>query len=290
MERFRREVLLARRVSHPNVCRVYELYEARTAPGRAHPLPHHGAARGRVTGPPSCAGRTNDDGRGAPAGAADVRGAGGGPRRGGHPPGLQEQQRAARAAGGEGEGTTSSTRVVITDFGVARALDLASEDECGGGPVDRSGHPGDAGVHGPGAGDGCRGDGGQRHLRPGRRPVRDGDGEAALHGDTPLAAAARRLNEAPPRPETTVPGLDRRWAAAIVRCLARQPERRFRSARDVFPALDRPGEEAPRRASGCRRRCGSPPRRGVRHRQVPARAPAPRVWRRRPPSSCHDRR
>jgi serine/threonine-protein kinase len=29
MERFRREALLARRVSHPNVSRVYELYEAR---------------------------------------------------------------------------------------------------------------------------------------------------------------------------------------------------------------------------------------------------------------------
>src|SRR5262249_2046002 len=33
MERFRREVLLARQVSHPNVCRVYELYEAKTASG-----------------------------------------------------------------------------------------------------------------------------------------------------------------------------------------------------------------------------------------------------------------
>ena len=33
IERFRREVLLSRRVSHPNVCRVYELYESRTAAG-----------------------------------------------------------------------------------------------------------------------------------------------------------------------------------------------------------------------------------------------------------------
>ena len=33
MERFRREVLLARRVSHPNVCRVYELYPSTTASG-----------------------------------------------------------------------------------------------------------------------------------------------------------------------------------------------------------------------------------------------------------------
>jgi eukaryotic-like serine/threonine-protein kinase len=33
MERLRREVLLARRVSHPNVCRVYELFDATTAAG-----------------------------------------------------------------------------------------------------------------------------------------------------------------------------------------------------------------------------------------------------------------
>src|SRR5450755_898281 len=33
LERFRREVLLARRVSHPNVCRVYELYQTTTASG-----------------------------------------------------------------------------------------------------------------------------------------------------------------------------------------------------------------------------------------------------------------
>ena len=33
MERFRREVLLARRVGHPNVCRVYELYDSTTAAG-----------------------------------------------------------------------------------------------------------------------------------------------------------------------------------------------------------------------------------------------------------------
>jgi eukaryotic-like serine/threonine-protein kinase len=33
LERFRREVLLARRVGHPNVCHVYELYQATTTAG-----------------------------------------------------------------------------------------------------------------------------------------------------------------------------------------------------------------------------------------------------------------
>jgi hypothetical protein len=62
-------------------------------------------------------------------------------------------------------------------------------------------------------------------------------GKLPFVGDTPLAAAARRLNEAPPRPELAAPGLDARWAKAILRCLAREPQRRFRSALDVSDAL-----------------------------------------------------
>ena len=34
LDRFRREALLARQVGHPNVCRVYELYETLSAAGR----------------------------------------------------------------------------------------------------------------------------------------------------------------------------------------------------------------------------------------------------------------
>src|SRR5215813_5231890 len=63
-------------------------------------------------------------------------------------------------------------------------------------------------------------------------------GKLPFAGDTPLAAAARRLNEAPPRADASVPGLDRRWAEAIARCLARQPERRFRGTRSVAAALE----------------------------------------------------
>src|SRR5215813_1337530 len=35
VERFRREVLLARRVTHPNVCRVYELYSVQIGTGES---------------------------------------------------------------------------------------------------------------------------------------------------------------------------------------------------------------------------------------------------------------
>src|SRR5262249_28446022 len=38
--------------------------------------------------------------------------------------------------------------------------------------------------------------------------------------------------------ERTTEGLDSRWRAAIERCLAREPARRFQSALDVIPALE----------------------------------------------------
>jgi eukaryotic-like serine/threonine-protein kinase len=56
-------------------------------------------------------------------------------------------------------------------------------------------------------------------------------------GDTPLATAAKPLNEAPPRPEAATPGLDARWSETVLRCLARDPKRRFKSALDIPAAV-----------------------------------------------------
>jgi len=56
-------------------------------------------------------------------------------------------------------------------------------------------------------------------------------------GSTPLAVAVRRLNEAPRPPREIVSGLDPAWDAAILRCLQRQPRDRFQRAGDVVKAL-----------------------------------------------------
>ena len=90
MERFRREVLLARRVSHPNVCRVYELYQATTGTG----MPVHFLTMEFLDGETLSA-RLLRKGRmttaeALPARPADVRRPRGSARRGRHPPGLQE--------------------------------------------------------------------------------------------------------------------------------------------------------------------------------------------------------
>ena len=54
---------------------------------------------------------------------------------------------------------------------------------------------------------------------------------------SPMAEAVKRLCEAPRPPRELAPDLDARWDAAIMRCLARRPEDRFQRAGDVVAAL-----------------------------------------------------
>ena len=244
MERFRREVLLARQVSHPNVCRVYELYEATTGSGepiqvltmellRGETLSRRLAREGTISTAQAfplvqqmCAGLA----------AAHAEGVV-------HRDFKSSNVMLVPRAESSGQSSTE-TRVAITDFGVARALSSSGEE-------DRL--TGEAGVLGT-----------PEYMAP--EQVTGGEvtpatdiyalgvvlyemvtGKLPFVGDTPLAAAARRLNEGPPRPELVAPGLDARWARAILRCLAREPQRRFRSALDVADALGaptRPGRRA----------------------------------------------
>jgi serine/threonine protein kinase/tetratricopeptide (TPR) repeat protein len=66
----------------------------------------------------------------------------------------------------------------------------------------------------------------------GRRPFcRDDD-------DSPLAERDRRLTEDPIPPAKIVPRLSKNWNEAILRCLEREPDKRFRSARAVKERID----------------------------------------------------
>ena len=54
---------------------------------------------------------------------------------------------------------------------------------------------------------------------------------------SPMASAVKRLTEPPRPPRELAPDIDFRWDAAIMRCLARRPEDRFQRAGDVVAAL-----------------------------------------------------
>jgi eukaryotic-like serine/threonine-protein kinase len=68
-------------------------------------------------------------------------------------------------------------------------------------------------------------------------------GKKPFQGVTPLDSALKRLTEAPPSPDRVVPGLDTRWATVILRCLERDPVKRYQRTGDVIRALT-PGAES----------------------------------------------
>ncbi len=245
LERFRREVLLARRVGHPNVCHVYEFYDARTAEG----VPVHFLTMELLEGE-TLAQRLRERGRMTTAealplvlqmcdGLAAAHAEGVVHRDFKSSNVLLVQRRGPAAESG-------STRAVITDFGIARPLET--------GPGAEPALTGGAGMIGT-----------PEYMAP--EQVTGGaitpstdifalgvvmyemvTGELPFTGDTPLAAAAKRIQETPRAPHTVLPGLDRRWSEIIVRCLAREPERRFRSAGEVRTALLAPPRHPVRRA------------------------------------------
>jgi len=70
-------------------------------------------------------------------------------------------------------------------------------------------------------------------------------GHLPFSGDTPTDMAMRRLREPPRRPSVHVQGLSSAWEATILRCLEREPARRFADVADVVAALDRDETTAP---------------------------------------------
>jgi tRNA A-37 threonylcarbamoyl transferase component Bud32 len=241
MERFRREVLLARRVSHPNVCRVYELYEAVTAGGQAvhfltmellegETLSEHISRKGKLTTTEAlplvrqiCEGLA----------AAHAEGI------------IHRDFKSSNvllvSRKGAAEAPFLSMRAVITDFGIARdALHLSA------GQTSEARLTTEAAILGT-----------PEYMSPeqviGGALTEATDiyalgvvlyemltGTLPFTGDTPLATAAKRLNESPPNPAIASPGLDAKWSEAVLRCLARDPRERFLSALDISTALQTP--------------------------------------------------
>jgi len=62
-------------------------------------------------------------------------------------------------------------------------------------------------------------------------------GELPFEGTTDFATAAKRLTQSPTSPRTKVPDLDPRWEAVILRCMERDPAKRFNGVDEVAAAL-----------------------------------------------------
>jgi eukaryotic-like serine/threonine-protein kinase len=227
MDRLRGEVLLARRLRHPAVCRVLEIYALRTSAGE----PLHFLTRELISGI-SLAERL---GRGGPFREADAF------------PLVAQMALALSAAHDIGlvhrdfkpsnvllvpsQDGSRGERVVVTDFGLLRALlpdrrrteplpglavdlldslDHLAPEQLSGGAVGPATDVYALGVV-------------MHQLVTGRLP--------SLHPLGPLA------DSSVVPPVALVPELAARWNDTILRCLERTPGRRFQDPREVVAAL-----------------------------------------------------
>jgi tetratricopeptide (TPR) repeat protein/tRNA A-37 threonylcarbamoyl transferase component Bud32/TolB-like protein len=234
LDRFRREINLSRKVTHANVCRIFDL--------GFHPSP-----RGRVTfltmellDGESLHRRIRRTGRMQPIEALPI-----------------VEQMAAGLAAAHGYGvvhrdfksdnvmlvsSASSTgpRVVVTDFGLARSQDASALTTGSGGRL--KGTPAYMAPEQVTGG----------HIGPAADVYALGvvmyemmTGALPFGGETAMEVALRRLTARPSSPRRVVPDLDVRWERVILRCLERETDRRFSSVTEVVAALRGPTPAPP---------------------------------------------
>jgi TolB-like protein/Tfp pilus assembly protein PilF len=231
LERFKREVQLARRVTHPNVCRLFEFgahtgpdgnkvvfltmellsgetlldklhRELRLTPDQALPLVQQMVAALEAA---HRAGVVHRDFKSANVVLV--------PRPGSPVRAVVTDFGLAQVAAGEGE-TSSNTE------GVSGTLDYMAPEQIAGNEPTQA-----VDVYALGMV--------MYEMLTGRRPFHDTDHELK-----------RRLTEPAPSPRVLLPGLDPAWERLIAGCLERNPANRFRDATEVARAL--PGRERER--------------------------------------------
>jgi predicted ATPase len=224
-ERFRREILLARRITHRNVCRIFELFSTQSQAEQVLFLTME------LLEGETLADRLRN-GPLAPEVALPL---------------VEQMVDALEAAHAQGvvhrdfkssnvllvrDG--SSERAVVTDFGIARALERERVREP---EMTSEGFLGTPGYMAPEQVLGA-------HITPATDIYALGvvlfemlSGELPFHGDTPMAIALARVSATAPRLSSRRPGVDSTWDTAVATCLAREPVFRYASVRDVLRAL-----------------------------------------------------
>jgi serine/threonine-protein kinase len=249
--RFKREVHLARQVTHPNVCRIYDVFRHKDA-DRAADTPANDVV---LLAMELLHGETLSDRlrRDGPIPTAEIL-----PLVEQMAAGLTAAHRAGvvhrdfksqnvmlvKPTSEEGE-----TRVVITDFGLAwrsahqesteLSLEMSAENEISGTPAYMAPEQVEGGPVTPAT----------DVYALGVVLYEMVTGTWPFAGETPLKMATARLHEQPASPRVHVADLDPLWEDTILRCLARRPDDRFASAADVVTALQggrvEPGAAAP---------------------------------------------
>ena len=235
LERFKTEVHLARKVTHPSACRIFDVFH------------HRGESAGQE-GPDvtfltmellrgeTLADRLARSGRLTPAEALPLVEQMTGALEAAHRAGVihRDFKSANVMLVPRGPGT-DQIRAVVTDFGLARRAPsgegtAVTETRTGSGvgtPAYMAPEQIEGGAITPATDIYALGVV-MYEMLTGRRP---------FEGETPMAAMVKRLNTAPDSPRVHAANLDAVWETAVLRCLEREPEKRFAHAAEVIKAL-----------------------------------------------------
>ncbi len=242
LARFKREVHLARKVTHPSVCRIFDLYRHKSEEREEVVILSMEFLRGETL-----AERIKRQGRMSIEEALPL---------------IRQMAYALGAAHEAGIAhrdfkpsnvilvpEPAGIRAVVTDFGLAFQETTNSSQHTLSGPSWHSPAPGeDRQVYGTPA-----------YMAPeqieGHPATIASDiyafglviyemvtGVRPFQGDTPISTAVKRLVEAPPPPRKFAPNLSSLCESAILQCLEREPANRFAKAQDVSAAMEQSGK------------------------------------------------
>ncbi len=232
MARFKREVYLARKVTHPNVCRIFDLFRHKPERGSGQDelvFISMELLRGKTLGA-----RLKERGRMSLGEALPLIGQMASALAAAHDVGIVHRDFKPGNVVLVGAPGQNGERAVVTDFGLA--LQALASDE----GVSLSTGQGIVGT--------------PAYMAPeqleGRPATNATDiyalglvifemltGEKPFVGDNTLLSALKRVTEAPRSPRLFAPDLSPACESVILRCLARDPAERFSNAREVTAAL-----------------------------------------------------
>ncbi len=235
IERFKREIQLARKVTHPNVCRIFDLghHEIKTAAGGPAQQTEITFLTMELLSGETLAERLKRSGRMTSSEALPlvIQMASG--LAAAHAAGIVHRDfKSGNVILIPPKDGQSEARAVVTDFGLARSTSAdASITASAGGIAGTPAYMAPEQIEGA-------------EITPATDIYSLGivmyemvSGTLPFTGDTPLAAAVKRLKEAARPPHSYVPDLDPKWEAVILRCLERNPADRFARATQVVEAL-----------------------------------------------------
>jgi serine/threonine protein kinase len=232
--RFKNEIHLARRVTHPNICRIFDLFRHAPAQGGEETL----FVSMELLNGKTLAEQLETNGRISMQEALPLVTQMASALSAAHDVGIVHRDfKPGNVVLVPARQERDNVRVVVTDFGLAsRSLTsrvdfstttLTTTNDLSGTPAYMApeqieGHPATpaSDIYALGLV--------MYEMVTGQRP---------FQGDNPMSTALKRLSVAPPPPRVLVPELTSVWERVILRCLEREPAKRFTEAHDVSAAL-----------------------------------------------------